>query len=257
METTTPATSHPGRASWLKRALVGALLHLLAGSLVCNVLLFRQADKDYREVNEVRLDPYGLKHTFFPSESEASEVVFFGDSRAQQWPAPQAGRLRFLNRGLFGQTTEQVLHRYESQVRPLHPKIVVLQAGINDLKAIGIFPNRRDEIVADCKRNLHEIIDRATADGSRVIVTTIFPTGSVPPQRWAYWSPQIDAAVVEVNNDMKSIQNDRVTSLDAWNILQANGKLRPEYARDTLHLTPAGNEALARELVGDLNSARE
>ena len=233
--------------------LLAVLVFVLVGSLVSNVLLYRQADRSYRELAEVRLDPYGLSHRFkdastSPSPSD-SLVVFFGDSRAEQWPAPDAPRWRFINRGVFGQTTEQVRGRLNAQLLPLHPRVVVLQAGINDLKAIGLFPGRRAQIVGDCESHLHEMIERCRNSGSVVIVTTIFPTGPVSLERRRYWSPQIDQAVAEVNADLRAIHADGVIVLDAWELLQEHGRLRPGYGRDTLHLTAGGYDALNRALT--------
>lgn len=95
-------------------------------------------------MNQVRLDPYGLKLPGFkdPPTADLTKplVVFFGDSRAQQWPAPASNRFRFLNRGIGGQTTEQVRGRFDEHVKPLKPRVVIIEAGVNDLKAIALFP---------------------------------------------------------------------------------------------------------------------
>jgi lysophospholipase L1-like esterase len=240
------------RRLWLRPVGLGALVILLIGSVVSNVLLYRQASRTYRELQEVRLDPYGLGHRFagLPSGPIApnSIVVFLGDSRAEQWPAPGDSRFHFVNRGIDGQTTEQIRGRLDAHVLPLHPRVVVLQAGINDLKTIGIFPTRRNQTVAACKANLREIVSRCRNAGSSVIATTVFPTGPVPLQRRPYWSPQIDRAVEEVNEDIRSMKSDKVIVLDAWQILQENGRLRPGYAADTLHLTPPAYESLNQAL---------
>jgi len=71
-------------------------------------------------------------------------VVFFGDSRAYDWPAPSGLEgLEFVNRGIGNQTTAQVLGRFEAHIAPLHPQVVVLQVGINDLKLIPCSRIRR------------------------------------------------------------------------------------------------------------------
>jgi len=223
----------------VRLALVVVLIIALLGSLLVNVLLYRQADRSYRELNEVRLDPYGLGHRFNDPDARAQNgdlvIVFLGDSRAEQWLPPHVPGMRFVNRGIFGQTTEQVRGRLQTQVLPLHPRVVVLQVGINDLKAIGLFPQRHDEIVRACKAHLHEIIQQCRDSGSFVIVTTVFPTGPVPLERRPYWSPAIERAVDEVNTDLRSIHSDGVEVLDAWERLQDQGRLRPVYAADTLH----------------------
>jgi lysophospholipase L1-like esterase len=228
------------------------LLALLAGALAGDVLLYQQASDSYRRLSETELDPYGLKHPHFPADAPAARelpvLLFFGDSRALYWPAPPVAGWRVINRGIGGQTTEQVRGRFDANVTPASPRILVLQAGINDLKAIPLLPWRRDEIVGDCKANLHEIVARARAAGATVIVSTIFPPGEVPLERKPQWSPDIEKAVEEVNADLRSMASDRVIVFDSWKILEDHGRLRDGYGLDTLHLSPAGYEALNAQL---------
>src|SRR3954447_7158649 len=109
-----PAARHRPRRH-LRPLLLALLLLALAASGVLNVLLYRRADLNYRRLSEAGLDPYGLKHPDFPPDAAAPGarpdspvVVFFGDSRARGWPAPPVPGVRFVNRGIYGQTTEQV-----------------------------------------------------------------------------------------------------------------------------------------------------
>ena len=158
---------------------LGLIILALIASVACNVLLYRQASLNYRRLSEAQLDPYGLKQPNFRPEPPAASdrdlptVVFFGDSRARDWPAPQVPGLRFVSRGIAGQTTEQVRGRFDAHVTPLSPRVVVVQAGINDLKAIPLLPHRRDEIVGDCKANLQEVVKRSAEGGAAVIVTNV------------------------------------------------------------------------------------
>lgn len=249
----------PLRKRWRLR-FVGLIVLVVAflGSLTANVVLFRRAERSYAEVSEVRLDPYGLRHNFYDPEPAAGDwpvVVFFGDSRAEQCPAPRMTGLRFLNRGIGGQTSEQVRGRFDVHVRPLKPRALVVQAGINDLKAIALFPERRDAIVAECKKNLREIVRRGTDDGEVVIVTTIFPTGPVSAVRRMEWSPEIDKAVGEVNSDLKSMASERVVVLDAYSVLESGGHVPGDLAVDTLHVNWKAYERLNRELAKLLERA--
>jgi lysophospholipase L1-like esterase len=255
MEAAPETVSEPRRERRLLRRLIfSALLLAFAASLGANVLLYGRADLNYRLLSEAQLDPLGLKHPDFLQEpaSDATGnmpvVMFLGDSRARDWPAPQVPGYRFVTRGVGGQTTAQVRGRFEAHVVPLSPRVVVLQAGINDLKAIGVLPHRRDEIVADCKANLRDLVRRGHAGGATVIVTTIFPPGAVPIERRAVWSPQIEPAVEEVNADLRTLAGDGVVVLDAWALLQDRGRLRDEDALDTLHLNARGYALLNAEL---------
>ena len=251
----------PDRRRW-RITLVIVLLTLLIASLAANVAFYSLSKSEYREMKLVRLDPLGLNGAAFPPDLPADTstgaplAVFFGDSRAQGWwpPPPQVPGWRFANRGIYGQTTEQAKARYDAQVAPLKPRVVVLQCGINDLTAIGVLPGQRDAIVSDCKRNLRAIIDRATGSGTTVIVTTIFPTSAVPIARRPIWSNLIPAAVREVNADLRSISNPRVILFDAYELLQDADQTRKQYAHDTLHLNPEGYRVLNEQLVKLLDS---
>jgi len=134
---------------------------VLVTSVSLNILFFNKTTQYYRLLNEIQLDPLG--HSFYtqevnkpvPDTYQLKQVVFFGDSRAYEWITPSTiNKYRFINRGIPGQTTAQVAKRFDVHIRPLQPEIVVLQAGINDLKLIAFFPDRKNSIIANCKKNM-------------------------------------------------------------------------------------------------------
>lgn len=232
---------------------------MLLTSVALNVFLFAQGREYYLQLHETRLDPLGLDYgapdpdATGPAGPERTTVVFFGDSRAAEWPAPDLGQYRFVNRGVGSQTSAQVVRRFDAHVRPLQPRLVILQVGINDLKTIPLFPERKVSIVARCQENIRQIVSQSTDLGATVILTTIFPVGRVPVERRPFWSDEVAAAVDEVNAYIRSLAGEQVVVLDAFAILaDERGVARPEYSRDLLHLNEAGyealNEALARSL---------
>lgn len=223
----------------------------LLASLAANILLFVQGRQYYLDLNATRLDPLGLnRFTGQPTPSGSQPLaVFLGDSRAASWPAPQVNGWQFINRGIGAQTTAQVLGRFEAHVSPLQPNVLILQAGINDLKTIPLFPERQAEITANAKANLSELVERGQDGGATIILTTIFPVGEVPLQRRPFWSSQVALAVEEVNEYLRSLAGPQVLIFDAEAILAQNGQLNPAYADDELHLNAAGYEALNDELV--------
>ena len=241
--------------------LLSVTLSALVASVACNVLLYKRAHSDYRSLSELQLDPYGLKHPKFPPDAahdpgseDLPVVVFFGDSRARQWPIPRVPGWRFVNRGVGGQTTEQLRGRFDAHVMSLSPRVVIVQGGINDLKSIPLLPGRRDEIVADCKANLRDLVRRSRDGGAVVIVTTIFSTGPVTLDRRAVWSADIETAVAEVNADLRGLEGEKVVVLDSQKLLNDGSRRRDAYAADTLHLTQRGYEVLNAELKKILTS---
>jgi hypothetical protein len=164
-------------------SIVLAIILLI--SSIFNIILYRQGQEYYLQLNETRLDPLGLKA--FPIGQARDNladgkpvVVFLGDSRAAAWPAPtQLDGFTFINRGASAQTTAQVLGRFPYHVPSLKPDILVFEVGINDLKTIPLFPERKAAIVADCEANIQTLVDLATQDDMRVILVTIFPLGQI------------------------------------------------------------------------------
>jgi len=218
-------------------------------------MLYRQGQEYYLQLNETRLDPLGLK-AFPIRQARVSPadgkplVVLLGDSRAAAWPAPtQLEGFTFVNRGASAQTTAQVLGRFPYHVPSLKPDILVLEVGINDLKTIPLFPERKAAIVADCEANIQKLVELATRDNTRVILVTIFPLGQIPIERRPFWSEDVALAITEVNQFITMLASDSVEIFDAGKILSnESGIVDPRYSKDFLHLNATGYEALNREL---------
>ena len=222
---------------------------LLLSSLTLNVALGLWARQYYLELNRTRLDPVGLSAydaTTAPLKSSVVRFLFYGDSRAYTWPMPTGFEAwEVFNHGIGGQTTAQILARFDDHLVPLQPDLVLIQAGINDLKTIGLFPAQRDEIVANCKKNLAAMVQRATAQGATVILTTVFPTAQPSLLRRPFWSDAVGEAIVEVNLYLKTLAGDRVVLFDSAALLVgADGAIQPVYSYDLLHLNQAGYAAL-------------
>jgi len=204
-------------------------------------------------LNSVRLDPYGLDAFAESNRMAASPaLVVCGDSRAAQWQLPRTFA-NVANRGIGSQTTVQVLGRLPLDVLALRPRVVLLQVGVNDLKAIPLFPGRADAIRARCKRNIERIVRTLAANQIRVAATTIFPLGAVPPERRPFWSPDMARAIADVNGCIATLADESTTVFDTGPVLRdERGAVRPRYGRDLLHLTPEGYAALNAEVAKHL-----
>jgi lysophospholipase L1-like esterase len=228
---------------------------LLAASLLLCFALFKQGKQFYLRLNATQLDPIGL--SFFPAttpnppegKNETKRIVFFGDSRIEQWKPPELIGYELFNRGIGGQTSAQILMRYHAHVSPLAPDILLIQAGVNDLKTIALFPEQQEKILTDLKKNLATLTQRAVNQGITVILTTIFPVGKVPLARKLFWSKDVENAIVETNAFISSLQAPNILIFDAYSILvNEDGKIRPQYSRDLLHLNQEGYKLLNQEL---------
>jgi lysophospholipase L1-like esterase len=233
------------------------LLLLLTTSAGLNLLLYRYANQYYLQLNGTRLDPLGVVF-YEPSDPAAHElnqqkvrVVFYGDSRAYQWPPPpELGQFIFLNRGIGAQTSTQVVERFDNHITPLQPDILVVQVCINDLKTIPLYPHLERQIIDTCKANLEQIVDKARDQGAAVILTTIFPLGELPIERRLFWSDEVGSAIVEVNEYIYTLKNEGVIIYDTATVLaDESGQVRAEYSFDFLHLNEYGYQALNKDLA--------
>ncbi len=248
-------------APWPKtaRILLYGVLALLVGSVAINAYLVRSSLWYFRSSLDLRLDPVGLKmYAADRGKPPAGGplLVFFGDSRAFMWPDPPGPTgYRIVNHGIGNQTTAQILLRVDDDVVKLHPTVVVLEAGVNDLKSIPDFPERRGPIVADCEANLAQIVDRITQGGSEVVLVTVFGIGDVAIWKRAFWSNDVAAAVREVDAFLPSLVGPHVVLLDADQAIDdPGGAIKRDYQMDYLHLSPAGYVALNAKLLPILGS---
>ena len=237
-------------------------LIILGISIILNLSLYRKAKYYYLESNSFRLDPIGLNN--YPitidqrTNKNQTRVVFFGDSRAFSWISPEINNYEFINRGIGGQTSLQTSSRFAYHVNSLQPDIIIIQIGINDLKMIGLFPDRRDEIVANCKKNIQRIVEDTRKIGAVAIVTTIFPVGEVPIQRQPFWSDDITKAVKEVNAYIATLAGEKTLIFDAFKLLADNqGIILSEYKDDELHLNTKGYILLNQNLVPLLQNIKK
>jgi lysophospholipase L1-like esterase len=167
------------------------------------------------------------------------------------WPNPPAlTEMTVANRGVGKQTTAQIALRFDQDVAPLKPTVVVIEAGVNDLRTIAEVPERRARIVADCEANLRILVERSRALGATVVLMTVIDVGDVPFWRWPFWTDDVRAAVREVNAFLPSLAGDHVVLFDAAPVVDDDrGRIKPAYQLDFLHLVPAGYDALDEKLI--------
>jgi lysophospholipase L1-like esterase len=238
------------------RSLLLLLGSFLVLSFLANIILFSSALYYYRLLSKVKLDPLGLNELQSnPKKTHHDDsrlsVAFIGDSRALSWPRPSTSLpLSFSNLAVSGQTTSQTLLRFQNiyATRAL-PDIVIIQSGINDLKAIPLFPAQRKQIVFNCQKNLSKLVSLIVNSGSQVIISTIFPVGNISPVRAPLWSNDIDDAIDTCNSSIRSLSSDRVHVLESSAILaDAHHRVLQQYQQNFLHINSAGYHQLNSSL---------
>lgn len=245
-------------------AIVMGLVVLLLLSLGLNYNLYQRS---FLPFQKSKLDPldllaYADTSAELLADKKRKRVMFYGDSRAFAWPNVEGvSHARFINRGIGGQTSAQVLKRFPFHVAPYRPDIIVLQVCVNDLKLIPLFPKQREHIIRHCQQNLQQLVAEVTALKSTLILTTVYPIGDIDIIRRAFGfrEPPIIAAVDEVNAFIKTLATDKVIIFDSYSLLKGKGrKIAAEYSRDWLHLNPQGyrhlNKSLRKVLQGLLEN---
>ncbi|MDB4993419.1 MAG: family lipolytic protein [Myxococcaceae bacterium] len=213
------------------------------------------SNEHFKMSNELRLDPAGLavyaaERAAPPPPADRPVLLFYGDSRALMWtPTKDLPDWNIVDRGVGYQTTAQILLRFDTDVPLLHPAVVVLEAGVNDLKALVAFPERRAEIISTCVKNLTLLVARSRALGATVVLTTVFAMGDVSLLRRLQWSDDVAVAVREVNGHIRKMAADKVIVFDADPVLDEGDKIRPAFQHDFIHISPAGYAALNERLV--------
>jgi lysophospholipase L1-like esterase len=226
-------------------------------SLVVIVWLVWIARILYARELAVRLQPVGPARFVVAGNQSGIRVLFLGDSRILDWPALPPDRFLTINAGVAGETTAQIRLRTESALESENPAVVVIQAGINDLKAIGVMPESAAQIRSQCLSNLQEIAGLCRQHHAKTILTTIPPPGKVPLGRRLFWSSEIETSVNDVNQSLIRIYatDEDVVILDIDRILRAGRRVPDDFSdyRDTLHLQPAAYGKFEPELLGAID----
>jgi lysophospholipase L1-like esterase len=132
-----------------------------------------------------------------------ARVVFMGDSITEFWKLAHPGFFgeTYIDRGISGQTTAQMLVRFRQDVIALKPSVVHILAGTNDIAGNG-GPTTLDAI----KNNIISMVDLAVANDIRVVL------GSIPPAGMFPWRPSVAEPaehIVAMNEWLRRFARDR------------------------------------------------
>jgi len=193
-----------------------------------------------------------------PAAGEA-RVVFLGDSITDGWQQPRYGGFfpgkPYVDRGISGQTTPQMLVRFRPDVIALAPRAVVILAGINDI-AGNTGPTSDEEI----EGNLASICELAKANGVKVVLSSVLPVSEyhVAPKAVPQTTIRPMTRVRAVNEWLKAYaQKNGHVYLDYFSsMIDDRGLLRAELSEDDLHpnakgyaiMAPLAEAAIARAL---------
>lgn len=165
-----------------------------------------------------------------PASGE-NRVVFMGNSITEGWIITRPGFFAgkpYVDRGISGQTTPQMLVRFRADVIKLKPSIVVILAGTNDI-AGNTGPSTLDMI----EDNIISMAQLAKTNGIRVILCSVLPVSDYP------WKPGIEPAdkIIALNKMLKrDAEKEGMIYVDFYSALVNEQKgMKAEYSGDGVH----------------------
>jgi len=184
-----------------------------------------------------------------PAKDE-QRVVFMGDSITDMWVLPEFGGFfpgkPYIGRGIGGQTTPQMLVRFRWDVIALHPSVVVILAGTNDIAG-----NTGPITLEETEGNLASMAELARANGIRVVLSSVMPVSNYGH------TPEGNPIDMRLKR-----QPEKILELNAWirkyaavndhiylnyfsAMVDGQGMLKKELSEDGLHPNAAGYAVMA------------
>jgi lysophospholipase L1-like esterase len=175
-----------------------------------------------------------------PVRSNEQRVVFMGNSITEGWLRADSSFFAnkpYVNRGISGQTTPQMLLRFRQDVIDLKPAVVVILAGINDIAG-----NTGPMTLEATFGNIVSMAELARANNIKVVICSVLPA-------YAFgWRPAIQPAekVIALNSMLKAYSSkERLPYVDYFSAMvdERNG-LDKKYTNDEVHPTLAGYKVM-------------
>jgi lysophospholipase L1-like esterase len=175
-----------------------------------------------------------------PSPAGEKRVVFMGDSITEFWSRinPSFFELKpYINRGISGQTTPQMLNRFKADVLDLNPAVVVILGGVNDIAG-----NTGPTTIQSIAATIFEMVALAQANKIKVILCSVLPAYDFS------WRPNQFPAekIIALNLLIKkyALENG-IYYLDYFNKMkdEKNG-LKNDYGPDGVHPNLAGYQVM-------------
>jgi lysophospholipase L1-like esterase len=176
-----------------------------------------------------------------PANPGEDRVVFYGASMTEFWGRHGSSFFPgkpYVNRGISGQTTAQMVVRFRQDVINLRPKIVVILAGTNDIAG-----NTGPMTPQMTENNWQSMADMAKTNGIRVIFASITPSTDFPWRKGLHPAEKIR----ELNSWLQGYCSlHGFTYLDYYSALaDADGGMKAEYTVDGVHASVKGYEVMA------------
>lgn len=199
-----------------------------------------QNETDWANLSKYKSENAMLK----PPAKNEKRVVFIGNSITENWLHADSffqKHPQYIDRGISGQTTPQMLLRFRQDVIQLNPSAVVILAGINDI-AQNTGPITIEEIFG----NIKSMAELARANKIKVILSSVLPANVIP------WRKEIEPAdkVIQLNALIKEYcKQNKIYYLDYYsNLVDDQKGLPKKFSEDGVHPN-AGCYQIMEQLV--------
>ena len=168
-------------------------------------------------------------------------VIFMGDSITEAWAKahPSFFTPNRLDRGISGQTTNQMLARFQSDVIDVRPAVVHILAGTNDIAGNG-----GPTTLAAIEGNIRRMSDLARSHHIEVVLGTLLPAAQYP------WRPEIRPVpqILAVNSWIRAYARQNGFCLADYYLAMNDGMagLSKEDSNDGVHPTSVGYDKMER-----------
>ena len=195
------------------------------------------------------LGRYAQANAALIPDSRYPRIVFIGDSITEGWfdKVPAFFTSGRIDRGIGGQTTPQMLLRFRADVIDLHPAVVQIMGGTNDIAG-----NTGPMTLTQTKANIMSMAELARANGIRVILA------SIPPADYFPWRPGLETAdkIAAMNAWLRDYAaRTDATYADYWSALHDGRALRASLTDDGVHPNDAGYAVMAPVAEGAIRAA--
>ena len=193
---------------------------------------------DWPNLNKYRKENEKLANT----ENNGDRIVLIGDSITEGWSNFDPDfftRNNLINRGISGQTSPQMLIRFKQDAIHLEPKLIVVNAGTNDIAA-NTGPSSPEMIID----NITSMAEIAMKNSINVALSTILPVEKYE------WNKNVDDAperISKVNLELKDYcETNNLIFINYFSAMVNDRKgLRSAYGNDGVHPTKEGYDVMA------------
>ena len=217
-------------------------------------LLLRQDEK-------VRLSDLGglqqYRQTDMALKRDPDRVVFLGDSITYMWDLAEAfPGAHYVNRGIMGQASGDMLVRFRQDVVGLQPKAVVILAGVNDFILRDPGSVSEQQTLANLESNDQTMAELAELHGIHPVFISMLPLHDYTAQARRVYRRVSPSTIVAANDWLRSFCAEHgYPYIDVYTaLLDQHGRLQRQLSDDGVHPNSAGYRMITEIVSNRLNN---